>query len=98
MKKVEAIAGPLSVKKTFGYEALLNYWKGNGPEPTEEAAKLALMELSEGLKMENCFYQKDVIDAMFRQVSTNATLPFVNHEIPGIIHAPNYDLGTNGYA
>lgn len=98
MKKVEAIAGPLSAKKTFGYEALLNYWKGNGPLPTLESAKLALMQLADNFKIENCFYHKDVIDAMFRQVSTNATQPFVNHEIPGIIHAPNYDLGTNGYA
>lgn len=98
MKKVEAIAGPLTVKKTDGYEALLNYWKGNGPQPTVENATAALMQLAEDFKMENVRYQKDVIDAMFRQVSTFETLPFMNHEIPGLIHATNYDLGTNGYA
>jgi hypothetical protein len=98
MKKVEAIAGPLSVNKSFGYEALLNYWKENGPKPTTESAKVALMQLTESLKIENCKFQKDVIDAMFRQVTTNETKPFAEHVIPGIIYATDYDLGTNGFA
>lgn len=98
MKKVESISGPLSVKKTFGYEALLNYWKGNGPKPNEVTAKAALMQLTEDLKIENCIFQKDVVDAMFRQITTHETQPFINHKIPGVIHATNYDLGTNGYA
>ena len=97
-KKVEAIAGPLSVTKTVGYESLLNYWKGNGTKPSASEAKSALLELTENLKIENCIYQKDVIDAMFRQVQSNDCKPFHKNTIPGIIYATNYDLGREGFA
>ena len=56
------------------------------------------MGLAEGLKIENCTYQKDVVDAMIRQPGSDATKPFAYHPIPGLIFATNYDLGTNGYA
>ena len=37
---------------------------------------------------------------MTRQVTSNQTLPFFSepNAIPGILHASDYDLGTNGYA
>lgn len=98
LKKVEAIAGPLSVNKTFGYEALLNYWKGTGNMPTKESATLALMQLAENYKMENCEFESGVIDAMFRQVQTNETKAFRKHNIPGKINAVDYDLGKNQFA
>ena len=98
MKKVESISGPLSIIKTPEYQSLLDYWSGNGSTPTAEFARDALMDLTEKLKTENCVYQKDVIDAMFRQVYSNETLPFANHVIPGVIHATDYDLGVVGEA
>ena len=100
MKKVESIAGPLSVTKSPEYETLLNYWNGGsvGTPPTAAFAKAALMDLTEKLKFENCFYQKDVIDAMFRQVQSDETKPFSNNNIPGVVYATNYDLGVVGEA
>ena len=98
MKKVESVAGPLSITKTDEYQALLDFWSGNGPEPSVEVAKNTMMELAENLKIENCFYQKDVIDAMFRQVNSDATIPFADNRIPGVIHATNYDMGRIGFA
>ena len=98
LKKVEAIAGPLSVTKSSGYQSLLDYWNGNGTTPSAEFAKDALMQLTEDLKIENTFYQKDVIDAMFRQVQTDETKPFKKHTIPGVVNAVDYDLGRNGFA
>jgi len=100
MKKVESIAGPLSVEKTLDYQTLLNYWNNGstGTPPTASFAKATLMDLTEKLKMENCFYQKDVIDAMFRQVQSDETKPFSNNNIPGVVFAANYDLGTVGEA
>ena len=36
---------------------------------------------------------------MIRQPNSNETIPFNDNTIiPGIIHASDYDLGTNGYA
>ena len=100
MKKVESISGPLTVTKSPEYQTLLNYWDNGsvGTPPTAAFAKAALMDLTEKLKLENCFYQKDVIDAMFRQVQTDETKPFSNNNIPGIIFATNYDLGSVGEA
>ncbi len=98
MKKVEAIAGPLSIIKSNEYQTLLDYWSGSGSAPTAAFARDALMDLTEKLKTENCVYQKDVIDALFRQVFSNETLPFKNHTVPGLIHATDYDLGVVGQA
>jgi len=35
---------------------------------------------------------------MFRQVSDSTTIPYASHTIPGVIPAPDYDLGRNGKA
>ena len=98
MKKIDAIAGPLSVVKTDGYQTLLDYWNGNGEKPSAAFAKSALMEITEGLKIENCIYQKDVIDAMFRQQTTTATIPFNTQTIPGVVFATDFDMGEVGEA
>ncbi|MEM7368381.1 MAG: carbohydrate-binding protein [Bacteroidota bacterium] len=98
MKKIESISGPLSVIKTADYETLLNYWKGSGSTPNSFFARAALMEVTENLKLENCVFQKDVIDAMIRQVRSDESIPFQTHNIPGIIYAPDFDMGLNGSA
>lgn len=97
LKKVESISGPLSVKKSAGYQTLLDYWSGNGSKPSVQFATNALMGLAENLKLENCQFQKDVIDAMFRQVQTNETKPYKEHRLPGTLPAAEFDLGTYGY-
>ena len=98
MKKVASISGPLSIKKTEGYQELLEYWNGNAGKPSPEYARSTLMELTENLKLENCQYNRDVIDAMIRQPQTDQTIPFKEHQIPGIIFAVDYDLGKQNYA
>jgi endoglucanase len=79
MKKIGSISGPLSIKKTEGYETLLNYWKGQAPKPTIEFASQALMQLAENAKLENCEYHPDVIDALFRQQNTSESKSYKQH-------------------
>lgn len=98
MKKIEAVAGPLSVKKSPEYQTLLNYWNNGGTQPTATFAKNALMDLTEKLKIENCFYQKDVIDAMFRQVNSDEAIPYNVQQIPGLVYATDFDMGRSGVA
>ena len=98
MKKVDNIAGPLSVTKNSGYAQLLNYWSNGGTQPSVTFAKEALMELAEDYRMENCRYQPDVIDAMFRQVVSDETKPYNTQSIPGVVYATDYDMGRNGQA
>jgi len=98
MKKIESIAGPLSVIKTPAYQTLLDYWNGTGSAPSAVFAKNALMGIANGLKMENCIFQKDVIDAMFRQVNSDETLPFNTQNIPGVVYPTDFDMGVLGSA
>ncbi len=99
-KKVDAIAGPVSVPRPEGYNDLLSYWAGDeGAEaPSADEAYGVLMALAEGFKLENARFQKDVIDALFRQVDSDGTVAWTEREIPGLIHASEFDLGRNEYA
>ncbi|MGK4569387.1 cellulase family glycosylhydrolase [Flavobacterium sp. 3HN19-14] len=98
MKKVENIAGVTSVKKPAEFETLLNYWKNGGTQPSTGYAKAALMQLADNYKMQNVVCKPDVVDAMFRQITTTSTKKYKNHPVPGKIFATEYDLGQNGYA
>lgn len=98
MKKIEAIAGPLSIEKSTEYQTLLNYWNNGGTAPSAQFAKDALLDLTEQLKLENCTYQKDVIDAMFRQVQSDEAVPFNTQNIPGVVYASDFDMGIVGAA
>ena len=89
---------PLEVKVYPGFQDIINYWKGNASQPTVPVAFNSLMQQVENLKTENCIYHKDFIDAMFRQVQTNATVPFKSHLATDIIYATDYDLGPNNAA
>jgi endoglucanase len=98
MKRVETIVGPYSIKFTDGYKKILNYWRGQGAKPTENEAYNAIMELATNTNSTNCDFQKDVPDAMIRQVTTDQSIPYKKHTIPGIIHMSDFDLGRIGKA
>ena len=98
LKKIESTSNPLSIKKSAGYQSLLNYWNGQGSKPSQSSAVTGLLQLAENANIENCFNQRDVVDAMLRQVTTFETIPFKKHSLPGIVFAVNFDLGLNGFA
>jgi endoglucanase len=104
-KKINSIVGPLTVIKTPEYSRLLQYWKYGGTKPDSAYAMNALLQIAENLKLENCIIHYDVLDALFRQPYTLATLPLTGNQqpatgnrIPGPIFAVNFDFGKNGYA
>jgi endoglucanase len=97
-KKIQSIAGPLSAPKTAAYQTLLNYWNGQGSQPTVEFAMNALMGQAEKLKFENCRYQKDVIDALIRLPNSISLVSYNLHTLPGVINATDYDMGKQNYA
>lgn len=98
LKKIGSVVGPLTVKKTADYQTLLNYWSNGGTKPTADFAMNALLEITENLKIKNCVFHPDYIDAMFRQQTTDQTKPFAYQTIPGILTATDYDLGKAGIA
>ncbi|MEO1450151.1 MAG: carbohydrate-binding protein, partial [Bacteroidota bacterium] len=77
---------------------LLDYWENNGPQPSATAARDALMEIADDLKLENCIYHPDVIDAMFRQVYDQETRPYQVQSIPGEVLITDFDMGVPGEA
>lgn len=91
---------PLEVRIPPGYQKILNYWDNKGEKPTADEAYQSLLELATNLKLENCIYHKDVIDAMFRQTWTNETIPFKKHlaKSGSSVLAIDYDMGRNGFA
>lgn len=99
-EKKMGINNPLEIKMTPAYQALLNYWLKNGPKPSEAEASAALNQLLEDIKVQNNIVHKDVMDAMFRQVQSIETRPFVPHVIKdgAVVKAVDFDLGRNGYA
>jgi len=56
------------------------------------------MEFANNLKLENCIYHKDVIDAMFRETKSDDTKPFASNVVGKSIMAADYDMGRNRYA
>ena len=64
-----------------------------------EYATEVLMDLTEKLKAENCRVQPDVLDAMIRQPQSDETRPYKGpHNVPGVVHATDYDMGRVGIA
>jgi endoglucanase len=101
LKKVSSVVGPLTIKKNTDYATLLAYWgdnTGTKPKPTQSFATNALMQLTEDIKIQNCTYHKDVIDAMFRQINTTSTIPYNKINVPDVVQISDFDMGSNGYA
>jgi len=96
--KKAGINNPLRVEINDDYLQLIDNWKGNGPFLSAEEAFQAVLTFADRHRIENCHFQKDVVDAMIRQPHTTETLPFVRRTVHDTVFAPEYDLGRNGYA
>jgi aryl-phospho-beta-D-glucosidase BglC (GH1 family) len=98
LKKFNTTVGPFSISSTPEYQTLLNYWNGSGAKPSVAVAMNGLMGMAEKLKLDNCTYHPDVIDAMLRAPFDNTPKPFAANALPGRLYAVNYDFGNNNVA
>ncbi len=98
LKKISSISGPLSSYLLPAYQTLLNYWGGSGSRPSVTYAMNALMAQANELLFENCNFQPDVIDALIRQPNNTSTVPYTQNNVPGIVHATDYNMGQLNYA
>ncbi len=77
-KKMDSRNAPYSVKHPQNWEVIMAYSRGREAEkPTPEVAQKAFDELLQNIRLENCVYYPDVVNAMFRRV-------------PGKVEAENY--------
>ena len=98
LKRIGAIQPPLSINYNDKFQAIVDYWNGGDIIPSREDAIEGLKQLTEDIKLENCFYHKDIIDAMFRQPFSSETKQFNDNDIPGKIFASDFDMGIMGRA
>lgn len=97
-KRIETTVSPFSVKSNPKYEAIIDYWKGQGPKPSVSDAVDGLAQLTTDLLVENNNYFKDVVDAVLRQPNSDIHIPYTQNNIPGLLYLSNYDLGANEIA
>lgn len=97
-KKFDSTSGTFSAPVTPQYRQILDYWGGSGSQPGQTFSIAAMNSMADALKLENCVFHKDVIDAMFRQINSEEIIPFKDHEIPGRIYAVDYDMGKRNVA
>jgi len=98
-KKLGSTSGLLSAHVTDGYNNLLKYWNNQiTTRPSVSEAFNALMDQAVNLNISQCSINRGAIDALIRQPSTDATLPYTANTIPGILYAADYDLGKNTFA
>lgn len=98
LKKINSAVCPLMIVAPREYDQLVNYWNNNTEKPSRELAVEVLFTIAENLKAQHCRFNKDVIDAMFRQKENLSTLPYTTNRLPGRIYAADFDLGYAGYA
>jgi len=96
--KKPGINNPLNVTVNKEYTQLINYWKGTAAKPTAEAAFSAVLQFALNHKLENCTYQKGVIDAMFRQTKSIETVPYKLYHTDEPVFMSDYNMGRNKYA
>ena len=96
--KKPGINNPLKVIVNSDYTKLVNYWKGTAANPGVDAAFNAVLQFANNHRLENCSYQKDVVDAMIRQPFTTETIPYKIYKTNEPIFAVDYNLGKNGFA
>jgi endoglucanase len=91
---------PMQVQSNNDYEKILAFWEGKGPKPSDAVAYNGLMQLAAATKLENTIIKRDVLDALFRQPFSQATIPFKTNVISNgaVVKAVDYDLGSNGAA
>ena len=97
-KRIATTVAPYSVSSNPSYEAIINFWKGEVPEPSVASAMAGLNQLTDDILLENNTFYKDVVDAYIRQPQDNTSIPYTEHTIPGLVYLSDYDLGTNGIA
>ena len=102
LKKI-GFNNPLEVRANPGFQTLVDYWKGDGPKPSADAAYDALMRLAQhDIRFENTRVHRDVVDAMLRQPHDHSAQPYREHPLNRdqvmVIAAADYDLGRPGVA
>ena len=94
-KKMDSRNAPYSVKHPKNWEAIMAYSRGNGAQkPAPEVAQEAFDELLQNIRLENCVFYPDVVNALFRRVPGKVEAENYGHEGAGVSYSVK-DTATN---
>jgi len=65
-KKMDTVNTPYSIKRPEGWDGVAAYSRGEG-KPSREIAQQAFDELLKNIRLENCVYHPEVVNAMLRR-------------------------------
>lgn len=96
--KKAGINNPLKVSVNSDYNWLVSYWKGQADNPGTDIAFNAVLQFAANHRLENCSFQRDVVDAMIRQPKTWETVPWQVCRTGEPVFGVNYNLGRSSVA
>ncbi len=80
-KKMETRNTPYSIKAPEGWQAVTAYSRGRD-KPSKEGSQKAFDQLLQNIRIENCVFFPDVVNAMFRRVPGRVEAENYGHEGP----------------
>jgi hypothetical protein len=81
-KKMDAGNGPYSVKKPAKWDAIVAYSRGR-EKPSKETARQVFDELLQNIRIENCVYNAEVVNALFHRLPVRIEAENFGHDGPG---------------
>lgn len=81
-KKMDANNGIYSIKRPSGWDGVVAFSRGQ-TKPAKEVAQKAFDELLDNVKLENCVFYPDVVNAMFRRAPAKVEAENYGHEGAG---------------
>jgi endoglucanase len=81
-KKMDTRNTPYSITPPDGWDEIAGYTKGNA-KPSKEKAQKTLDQFIENIRLENCVYYPDVVNALFRRVPGRVEAENYGHDGPG---------------
>jgi aryl-phospho-beta-D-glucosidase BglC (GH1 family) len=93
-KKINNLDGPVIINPIPEWDKLIAYKSNSSkPKPSVQEAQTALLKMIEGIKLENCRLMHDYSYAWINLPKGEASKPYAQHSIPGVIYFTDYDYG-----
>ena len=83
---------------TPGYQAVIDYWNGAGPKPSQSAALASLLDIAQRTARATCTENPEFLDAVLRADFHTTRLPFAQLTSSSRIYAADYDMGAQSVA
>jgi hypothetical protein len=81
-KKMDTVNTPYSINRPIGWDAVAAFSRGKD-KPSADVAQKALNELLDNIKLQNCVYYPDVVNAILRRVPGKVETENYGHEGKG---------------